>query len=61
MTGPVTIHANLSGEPMRVRGPLLGTFGSVEADADQVVLHPDAVALVDAAGLDQVRARTKEE
>ena len=48
MTGPVSIHANLSAEPMSIRGPLLGTFGTVEATADGFVLHPDAVALVDA-------------
>ena len=49
MTGPVTIHANLSDEPMRIRGPVLGTFGTVEAEADHFVLQPDAVALVNAA------------
>ncbi len=61
MTGPVTIHANLSDEAMRVRGPLLGAFGIVEADADHFVLHPDAVALVNAAGFEQIRAETKED
>jgi hypothetical protein len=48
MTGPVTVHANLSHEPMPVRGHLLATFGRVEAVGDDVVLHPDAVALVKA-------------
>ena len=61
MTGPVTIHANLSDEPLRVRGQLLGAFGIVDADGDQLVLHPDAVALVNTAGFDQVRAETKED
>ncbi len=46
MTGPVTVHANLSHEPMHLRGPLLSTLGIVEADGESFVLHPDAVALV---------------
>jgi maltooligosyltrehalose trehalohydrolase len=61
MRGPVTIHANLSGEPMYVRGPLLGTFGIVEAGADRFVLHPDAVALVNAAEIDTAAAESQED
>ncbi|NYI41281.1 malto-oligosyltrehalose trehalohydrolase [Demequina lutea] len=61
MTGPVTVHANLSDKPMPIRGPLLGTFGIIEAEADHFVLQPDAVALVDAALRDAPRAETKED
>jgi len=52
MAGPVAIHANLSDEPLHIRGPLLGTFGMVEADGDHFVLFPDAVALVNSAAID---------
>jgi len=51
MTGPVTVHANLSDEPMRIGGPLLAAFGTVEAVADHFVLHPDAIALVDTSAI----------
>ena len=61
MTGPVTIHANLSDTPMRVSGPALSTFGDVEATADELLLHPDAVVLVNSAAANPGHATTKEE
>jgi maltooligosyltrehalose trehalohydrolase len=61
MSGPVTIHANLSGEPMLVCGRLLGTFGIVEAGAEHFVLHPDAVALVNSAGIETAATEVKED
>jgi len=46
MTGPVTVHANLSQEPMTVPGSPLVAFGRVESHEDGFTLLPDAVALV---------------
>lgn len=46
MTGPVTLHANLSEEPMTVAGHPLATFGTVDASDGTMTLAPDAVALV---------------
>ena len=60
MTGPVTVHANLSEEPMLIRGHLLGVFGTVVETAEHFVLHPDAVALVNAAVTDTAEAGVKE-
>ncbi|WP_297081506.1 malto-oligosyltrehalose trehalohydrolase [uncultured Demequina sp.] len=48
MHGPVQVHANLSGEPMRVTAPgALASFGDVDVEDGQLVLAPDSVALVD--------------
>jgi len=46
MNGPVRVHANLSGEPMKVEGTPLAAFGEVTAQDDSFSLAPDAVALV---------------
>ena len=46
MSGPVTIHANLSEQPMRVPGTASAAFGQVEVTAAGITLAPDAVALV---------------
>lgn len=53
MTGPVIVHANLSGEPMSISSDLLGTFGTVAIDGDSATLSPDAVALVNAEANDE--------
>ncbi|WP_062378147.1 malto-oligosyltrehalose trehalohydrolase [Demequina pelophila] len=46
MHGPVEVHANLSGSPMRVIGAPIATFGDVQEDGYACVLGPDGVALV---------------
>lgn len=46
MTGPVTVHANLSDAPMEVTGTPLASFGHVTDLGDGFRLAPDAVALV---------------
>ena len=47
MHGPVYVHANLSDAPMHVLGgTLLGAFGTVTDEGREIVLEPDAVALV---------------
>jgi len=46
MTGPVTVHANLSLEPMTVAGSPLVAFGHIDTHDDSFTLQPDAVALV---------------
>jgi len=46
MTGPVTVHANLSHEPMTVPGSPLAAFGGVDFHDGGFTLQPDAVALV---------------
>ncbi|WP_084126633.1 malto-oligosyltrehalose trehalohydrolase [Demequina sp. NBRC 110054] len=47
MTGPVTVHANLSGSPSIVpAGEVIAAFGEVETGDDGIVLGPGSVALV---------------
>lgn len=45
MTGPVTIHANLSSEPVRYEGRYRAVFGSASQEGSGFVLAPDGVAL----------------
>ena len=45
MTGPVTVHANLSDEDVRYEGHYNAVFGRATIDCDGFVLHPDSVAL----------------
>lgn len=46
MSGPVTVHANLSDAPMRVEGAVLAAFGDVDTAGASTTLTPDSVALV---------------
>lgn len=46
MSGPITVHANLSQSPMSVEAPPLAMFGTVDHDGTNLTLHPDSVVLV---------------
>lgn len=60
MTGPVTVHANLSDAPMHIQGPLVAAFGTVVPGDGHLILQPDAVALVHADRVDTARVEAKE-
>ena len=46
MTGPVLVHANLSGEPVAYEGRPAAVFGDVAMAGEGFTLAPDAVTLV---------------
>ncbi len=59
MTGPVTVHANLSDKPMPIQGPVAASFGTIVRVDGSFMLQPDAVALVHNEFVDMGMAQAK--